>query len=485
MSQPVTDPAVTLYRSPLSGRYASEAMRRLFSDLHRAQAWRRIWIELARATHELGGPVSGAQVAALEAHANLTDADITAARDREREVRHDVMAHVHAFGLAAPEAKGIIHLGATSCDVTDNGDLMILRDALRVIHARLVGVLRQLGEFCERWADTPTLGFTHYQPAMPTTVGKRAAMWAQDLLDDARAVERTIAELPFRGLRGATGTQASFLTVFNGDAGKVVELERRVADALGFSRVVPLTGQTYPRKLDATLLAPLTGLSISAAKFANDMRLLANLRELEEPFGARQIGSSAMPFKRNPMRCERLNALARSLAAVVPNAVATAQAQWLERTLDDSANRRLTLSEAFLLADSLLLLLADVTGGIVVNEAVIRANLNRELPFLASEPILMAAVVAGGDRQELHEALRTHTHAAVTALKAGLDHDLVDRLRADPGFAAVDLDALLDPANPIHIGRAPAQTRAFLADELRPWLERHAEIAPPEGAVTV
>ncbi len=474
------------YRSPLGGRYASEAMRSVFSERHRFETWRRLWVELAAAQHALDLGVRAEQVAALREHVQMREADFDVATQREREVRHDVMAHVHAFGEAVPAAKGIIHLGMTSCDITDNAELILVRDGFEILHGRLVQLVRQLADFAEQTRSLPTLGFTHYQPAMPTTVGKRAATWLQEFWWAAQRLETVREELPLRGLKGATGTQASFLALCNGDAAKVEELERRWATALGFERVVPITGQTYPRTLDAMILEPLSLLADAAAKFANDLRLLANLRELEEPFGKQQVGSSAMPFKRNPMRCERINALCRSLVHLVPNAHATAQAQWLERTLDDSANRRITLAESFLLADAILLLAVDVTGGMVVNEAVIRANLERELPFLAAEPILMAAVQqAGGDRQELHERLRRYTHEAVTELKAGKPHALEEKLRGDATFGTLDLEALLDPGNPVHIGRAPQQVEEFLQATIRPWLAERTNVAPPDGDVRV
>ena len=480
-----TTTAHDFYESPLAGRYASEGMQRLFSNRKRHETWRRIWVELARASHALGLPVSEAQVAQLAAHVEMTDADFVAAAEEERRRRHDVMAHVHAFGLVAPDAAGIIHLGATSCDITDNADLIIYRDALEHVFASLLQTIRQLAAFARQHAATPTLGYTHYQPAMPTTVGKRATLWLQDFVDDAHNLRRVIDSLPFRGIRGATGTQASFLGLFDGDHGKVRELERRVADAFGFSRIVGVTGQTYPRKLDSTIVEALGGLATSTARFATDMRLLAHERELEEPFAKDQIGSSAMPFKRNPMRCERICSLARSLSALVPNTWGTAQAQWLERTLDDSANRRLTMSEAFLISDALLILTNDVTSGIVVNEAIIAAHLAAELPFLATEPIMMAAVRAGGDRQQLHERLKQMTHVAVAEVKAGRPNDLVARLKADDVFSSLPLDELLDAKNPVHVGRAPQQVEEYLAAEVDPVLEQHKNVKPPAGTVRV
>lgn len=478
--------AYEFYDSPLSGRYASEPMKRLFSPRMRHTTWRRLWAVIARAQHEMGLPISSEQVADLDANLGISAQQFELAARFEREVRHDVMAHVMAYGAVARKAAGVIHLGCTSCDITDNADLIIYREALGLVHARLLVVLRHLRAFAEQWADFPTLGYTHYQPAQLTTVGKRAALWMHDFLSDGSTIEFLVRDqLPLRGLKGATGTQASFLMLFSGDVGKVAELEARVAQAFGFRQVVGICGQTYSRKTDARIVEALAGIACSAAKFANDLRLLAHDRELEEPFGKHQIGSSAMPHKRNPMRAERVNSLARSLANLVPNTYDTAQTQWLERTLDDSANRRLTMSEAFLLADAILLLLAEMTKGLVVNEAVIRARVEAEMPFLGNEPILMAAVHAGGDRQELHERLRQLSHAAAAEIKAGRPNPLARMLREDAVFGQLDLDGLLDPSHPMHVGRAGQQVREFLTHGVDPFLRRFENITAPDASTAV
>ena len=471
------------YDNPLVGRYASREMAALFSPRKRVETWRLLWTALAEAEHELGLPVTRAQVEDLRR--NVRNIDWKAAERREREVRHDVMAHVHAYGLAAKTAAPIIHLGATSCFVTDNGDLIVCREALEMLQKKLAAVVFALAAFAKRERGRPTLGFTHFQPAQPTTVGKRACLWAQDFLLDLREAERRSGSLPLRGAVGATGTQASFLALFDGDHAKCDRLNRLVCRKMGFGESLPVCGQTYTRKLDSQLLAVLAGIGESAAKFATDIRLLAHRREVEEPFARKQIGSSAMAYKRNPMRSERICSLARFLASLPANALATQSAQWLERTLDDSANRRLTLPQAFLAADAILELCHDVASGLVVYPGVIAKNLAAELPFMATEEILMAAVKAGGDRQELHERIRVHSLAAADRVKRlGEDNDLAERIAGDPAFGAIakDIGGLLDGSR--HVGRATQQVDAFVRDEVGPLRRRYRKAAVA-GAVRV
>ena len=472
------------YTSPLSTRYASPGMRQLFSDQRRIETWRALWIVLARCERELGLSISAEQIAELEAHA--TDIDFEAAARHERELRHDVMAHVHAYGDACPKARGIIHLGATSCYVTDNGDLIIFREALRLIRRQLVSLVAKLGRFALEHKDLPALGLTHFQPAQATTIGKRACLWIQDLLHDLEDLDHAEAHIRFRGVKGATGTQASFLELFGGDHEKVRELDRRVTAAMGFERKFSVTGQTYPRQMDFRVAQALSSVAQSAHKFATDLRLLAHRREMEEPFEDKQIGSSAMPWKRNPMRCERICALARFVISLLSNPAHTAANQWFERTLDDSANRRLAMSEMFLATDALLNLYLNVASGLVVYPQVVRRNLIEELPFLASEHLMMEAVKAGGDRQQVHEALRVHAREAARLIKVeGQRNTLRERLAADPAFASVAgrLDRLLDPQR--FVGRAPEQVVEFLREDVEPVLERHAALIGAEGSVHV
>lgn len=472
------------YSSPLATRYASGAMQENFSYRSRSLIWRDLWIALAESERELGLDVSEEQVAELKAQREDIDFDRVA--DLERELRHDVMAHVHAYGEKAPAAMPIIHLGATSCYVADGADLVCMQRGLRILRARLVGVIRALSEFVREQKDLPVLGFTHFQPAQPTTMGKRAALWLQDFMLDLEEVEDALARLPFRGVKGTTGTQASFLQLFDGDHAKVRELDRRITERMGFERSVSVCGQTYPRKWDGVVLSAVSGIGASAAKFAVDVRLLAHRRELEEPFGKKQIGSSAMPYKRNPMRSERIGALSRYLLHLAPNALDTAANQWMERTLDDSANRRIAIPESFLAADAILLLVQDVAKGLVPYPNVIGNNLARELPFMATETILMACVQAGGDRQELHESIRVHSHEAAYRLKAGDGHnDLLERIAADPAFASVAdrLDELVDPQK--FVGRAPEQVEEYLAEVVEPALAERADVAVPEGGIKV
>ncbi len=472
------------WQSPLSTRYATEAMRANFSEQRKFTTWRRLWIALARAEQELGLAITDAQIAELEAHAEDVDYDLAARY--EHELRHDVMAHVHAWGDQCPAARGIIHLGATSCFVADNTELIQLREGLRLIRGQVVGVARALRAFADEWKNLPTLGFTHYQPAQATTVGKRACLWLQDLVHDLEDLEYVERAVRFRGAKGATGTQASFLELFEGDDEKVRELDRRVTAAMGFERTFAVTGQTYPRQLDFRVGQVLSSIAQSAHKFATDVRLLSNRRELEEPYQEKQIGSSAMPWKRNPMRCERICALSRFAISLLSNTAHTAANQWFERTLDDSANRRLVLAEMFLATDAVLNLYLDVASGLVVHPGIVRRSLEQELPFLASEHLMMEAVKAGGDRQSVHEALRVHSREAARALKEeGAENTLRERLAADPAFAAVAarLDELLDPER--FVGRAPAQVGEFLAAEVDPLLERWGDLGHGSADVRV
>jgi len=456
------------YESPLGTRYAGPSMRSLFSPRRRILEWRRLWIALARAQRELGLPIDAAQIGQLEER--LEEIDFERAAMYEHKFRHDVMAHIHAFGDVAPEARGILHLGATSCFVTDNADLVILREALDLLLSPLASTIDHLARFARQHRALACVSYTHFQPAQLTTVGKRACLWIQDLSDDLRALRALKDGLRFRGVKGTTGTQASFLALFDGDHEKVRELDRSVAAALGFERCYGVTGQTYPRKLDFELLAGVAGVAISAAKMAGDLRLLAHERELEEPFEQHQIGSSAMAYKRNPMRSERICSLARFITAQVDCAAQTAMNQWLERTLDDSAARRLILPESFLAADGLLQTLLNVSSGLVVHPTQIEQHVRRELPFMATEEILMAATRAGGDRQTLHESIRKHSLAAAERVKAGGDNDLLERIAADLDFAEIH-DRLSDLTRPERfVGRAPEQVDEFLAREIDPLL---------------
>ena len=450
------------YESPLASRYASEYMLHLFSQEMRIQTWRRLWTELARAEHELGLPVTAEQVAELETH--IGDIDFELAASREREVRHDVMAHVYAFGKAAPGAAGILHLGATSCYVTDNADLILYRDALRHLRGELLRALANLARFAQRYAATPTLGYTHYQPAQPVTVGKRATLWMQDYLSDLEELDFVLASLRFLGCRGTTGTEASFMDLFDGDGAKIDEMNRRIAEKFGFSACYSVCGQTYPRKTDSRILNCLSSIAQSAYRMAQDIRLLQHDRQLEEPFEDSQIGSSAMAYKRNPMRCERICSLSRYLMADAANAPMTASAQWLERTLDDSANRRISLPEGFLCADAVLRLVQNVTNGLRVNEKIVDRAVREYLPFLATENLLMEAVKRGGDRQELHERIRRHSMAATARMKEGEPCDLLDRLAGDPAFgmSRAELDAAMEPS--LYTGRCAQQVERFLAE---------------------
>ena len=457
-----------VYESPLASRYASKYMLHLFSPDMRFQTWRRLWVELARAEHELGLPITQAQVDELAAH--ITDIDYDAAAQREREVRHDVMAHVYAYGKAAPSAAGIIHLGATSCYVTDNADLILYRDALRYLRGELQAVLANLAAFARRYAATPALGYTHYQPAQPVTIGKRAALWMQDFRADLEELDFVLGTMRFLGCRGTTGTEASFMDLFEGDGGKIDEMNRRIAARFGFERCFSVCGQTYPRKVDSRILSCLSAIGQSAYRMAGDIRLLQHDRQVEEPFEGHQIGSSAMAYKRNPMRCERICSLSRYLMADAMNAPMTASTQWLERTLDDSANRRISLPEGFLCADAVLRLVQNVTTGLRVNEKVVDRAVREYLPFLATENIMMEAVKRGGNRQELHERIRQHSMAATARMKEGEPCDLLERLAGDPAFGMTraELDAVMDPR--IYTGRCAEQVERLIA-EYEPLLQ--------------
>ena len=470
------------FSSPLVSRYAGERMARFFSPAAKVRTWRRIWIALAEAQQELGLAITDEQLSQMRAHADAVNFE--RAMELEHELRHDVMAHVRAFGEQCPAARPIIHLGATSCDVGDNADLVAIRGGLGILARRLVAAIERLARFADEHKALATLGFTHYQPAQLTTVGKRACLWLWDLVMDYEAVEAARAGLKFRGIKGTTGTQGSFLRLFDGDHEKVKRLEQMVAEKMGFAEVQPVTGQTYTRKVDSQILAVLSGIAQSAHKFANDLRLLANQKEMEEPFETAQVGSSAMAYKRNPMRSERMTGLARVLISLAPAAAATAAEQWLERTLDDSAARRIVLGEGFLAADGILRLYQNIVEGLVVYPKMIARHIAAELPFMATENVLMAAVKAGGDRQTLHEAIRRHSHDAARNVKVdGGENDLLERLKGDPAFANVDIDAELDPAR--FIGRAPQQAAEFLAAHVAPILDAHTGAAGVEDEIDV
>ena len=466
----VTMPEYDLYQSPLVTRNASERMCRLFGPRHRIRLWRRLWIALAEAQRKAGLHITARQIADLRRVAE--DINFAAAARYEKKLRHDVMAHLHAFADQAPSARPILHLGATSAFIVDNADLVIMRDALELIRDWLVNVIDELARFARRYRSLPALGFTHFHPAQLTTVGKRAALWCYDFVRDLEEIEWRLERLKFRGVKGTTGTQASFLALLDGKAARLDALERQVARAFGFKEVEPITGQTYSRKVDAQVVSTLGGIAASVHKFANDIRLLANLKEIEEPFEAKQVGSSAMPYKRNPMRCERATALARFVLSLVSSPLQTAAEQWFERTLDDSANKRITIPEAFLATDGMLRIVTNVARGLVVYPKVIAARIDSELPFMASENILMAGVAAGGDRQELHERMRRHSGEASKVVKEqGRPNDLLDRLRADPAFGNINLSCVVSAKQ--FIGRAPQQVDEFLKDFVAPIRRRY------------
>ncbi|XP_055525904.1 adenylosuccinate lyase [Wyeomyia smithii] len=460
------------YRSPLSTRYASKEMQYLFSEQNKFATWRKLWIILAKAQKELGLDINDAQIAEMEAH--IEDIDFKAAAEEEKLTRHDVMAHVHVFAKQCPIAGPIIHLGATSCYVGDNTDLLILKSGLQLLLPRVVGVIKKLSEFAVEYKDLPTLGFTHLQPAQLTTVGKRCTLWIQDFLMDERALRNCLQNLRFRGVKGTTGTQASFLQLFAGDGEKVKLLDKKVTNLAGFERYYAVTGQTYSRKVDLEIVSALSSLGATIHKMCSDLRLLASRKEIEEPFEQTQIGSSAMAYKRNPMRSERCCAISRHLIALHSNAANTLAVQWLERTLDDSANRRLTLSEAFLSADACLLTLLNISQGLVVYPKVIERNIAQELPFMSTENVIMAMVKAGGNRQVCHEKIRVLSHEAGAQVKQhGKDNDLVERIKADGYFAPIlgELDKILDPKT--FTGRAADQVLEFVREEVDPVLEKY------------
>ena len=463
----------TTYENPLVSRYASRGMAELWSGQKKFSTWRQLWVALAEAERSLGLNISEAQIDELKA--KVDDIDFAAAKAHEKRLRHDVMAHVHAYGEVAPQARKIIHLGATSCYDTDNTDLILIREGLTMVRDGLVGAIDALGTFARTYRDLPCLGYTHYQPAQLVTVGKRATLWAYELVLDLTDVERRLADLRFLGVKGTTGTQASFLALFDGDHAKVEALDRLVAEAFGFAGSHPVSGQTYTRKVDSQVVAALSGVAESAHRFGSDLRLLAHEREVEEPFEAEQIGSSAMAYKRNPMRAERMCSIARFAMALPAAASQTAATQWLERTLDDSAVRRLVLPQAFLSVDALLTLYLNVVPGLVVNAPVIARHVAAELPFMATENLMMAAVQRGGDRQDLHEVIRTHSLAAASRIKQGDGtNDLADRLATDPAFKGVDVAGVLDPRQ--FVGRSPEQVDAFLEREVEPIRIRYPQL---------
>ncbi len=470
------------YESPLSGRYASAEMQYIFSADKKFSTWRRLWVALARGEMELGLPVTAEQVAELEAHVDASCIDYVMAAQKERELRHDVMAHIHTYGAQCPKAMPIIHLGATSCYVGDNTDVILMREALLLVRKKLVRVLGKLAAFADKYKALPTLGFTHFQGAQMVTVGKRATLWMNELLMDLEEVEYRLSTLQLLGSKGTTGTQASFLELFGGDHEKVKALEEKIAREMGFDAVVPVSGQTYSRKLDYNVLSTLSGIAQSCSKFATDMRLLCHLKEVEEPFEKNQIGSSAMPYKRNPMRCERICSLARYVMSDVMNGAITASSQWFERTLDDSANKRLSVPEAFLAVDAILNIYENVAGGLIVHEKVIEKHVMEELPFMASENIMMDAVKRGGDRQALHERIRVLAIEAGKVVKEeGKPNDLIDRIAADPMFG-MDRSALMAHMEPSrYIGRCPEQVTDFLKNCIDPVLKAHPDDLSGEG----
>jgi len=472
------------YSSPLSERYAGKEMKYLFSPDKKFRTWRRLWIALAESEKELGLDITDEQIAELRAHAD--DINYEDARKREAEVRHDVMSHVYAYGLQCPKAKGIIHLGATSCYVGDNTDMILMHEGLGLIKKKLISVIAQLSDFAMKYRDLPTLGFTHFQPAQPTTAGKRACLWLQDLMMDLDDLEYVMNDMKLLGSKGTTGTQASFMELFEGDYEKCRQLDQMIADKMGFAACWPVSGQTYSRKIDSRVLNVLSGIAQSAYKFSNDIRLLQHLKEIEEPFEKKQIGSSAMAYKRNPMRSERIASLSRYVITDALNPAMTAGTQWFERTLDDSAGKRISVPEAFLAADGILQLYLNVSEGLVVYPKVIRAHLLRELPFMATETILMDAVKAGGDRQELHERIRVHSMEAGRLVKEeGAENDLLDRIAGDKAFGMdrAQLDALMEPEK--FVGAAPQQTEKFINEHVAPVLEKNKALIETETEVRV
>ena len=472
------------YESPLSSRYCDKEMKYIFSPDMKFRTWRKLWIALAETEMELGLPITQEQIDELKANADNINYDV--AQEREKLVRHDVMSHVYAYGVQCPKAKGIIHLGATSCYVGDNTDIIIMTEAMKLIRNKLITVIRNLSAFAEKYKNLPTLGFTHFQPAQPTTVGKRATLWIQDLLMDLEDVEYQLSKAKLLGSKGTTGTQASFLELFEGDHGKCRKLDRKIAEKMGYSGCFAVSGQTYSRKLDSQFLSVLSGIAQSASKFSNDIRLLQHLKEIEEPFEKNQIGSSAMAYKRNPMRSERITSLSRYVMCDVLNPAITAATQWFERTLDDSANKRISVAEAFLGVDAILNLYANVADGLVVYEKVIEQRLRKELPFMATENIMMDAVKRGADRQVLHERIRVHSMAASKVIKEeGGENDLLERIAADEAFG-VTLEELVSIISPEkYVGRAPQQTEEFLNEVVKPVLDKYADIATEQAEINV
>lgn len=464
----------SIYQSPLSQRYASKEMKEIFSNDKKFRTWRRLWIALAQAEQELGLDITDEQIDELIAHKD--DINYEVAQEREKIVRHDVMSHVYAYGQQCPGAKGIIHLGATSCYVGDNTDLIVMHEALELVKKKIVNVLAELKKFALEYKDMPCLAFTHFQPAQPTTVGKRAALWAHDLMMDYEEIEYLLEHKKLLGQKGTTGTQASFMELFNGDTDKVKEIDRIICEKLGYDAYFPVSGQTYSRKYDTRVLHALAGIAQSAHKFSNDIRLLQHMKEIEEPFEKGQIGSSAMAYKRNPMRSERMASLANYVICDTLNPALTASTQWFERTLDDSANKRISIPEAFLATDGILDLYLNITDGLVVYPKVIEGDLLRELPFMATENIMMDAVKAGGDRQELHEAIRVHSMEAGRHVKEeGKPNDLIDLIAADPKFGMTkeQIMEVMDPKN--FVGRAPQQTEEFFKEYIDPILEANKD----------
>ena len=472
------------YISPFSTRYASREMQYIFSEDNKFRTWRRLWVALAKAEREQGLPITEEQIRELESHTD--DINYAEAMAREKECRHDVMSHVYAYGLQCPGAKGIIHLGATSCYVGDNTDIILMRDGLTLIRRKLLNVIAMLAGFARQYKDMPCLAYTHLQPAQLTTVGKRATLWINELENDLTELDHRLARLALLGSKGTTGTQASFVELFEGDEGRIKAVEESIARQMGFDRVVPVSGQTYSRKIDFYVCAVLAGIAQSASKFSNDLRILQNFKEMEEPFERSQIGSSAMPYKRNPMRSERVTALARYVMIDLLNPAFTAGTQWFERTLDDSANKRIAVAEAFLGVDSILNLLENICDGLVVYPKVIRQRVMNELPFMATENIMMSAVKKGGDRQELHERLRVHSIAAGKAVKEeGLPNDLIARVCGDPAFglAPEEAEALLQPE--AFTGRAPRQVEEYLTEVIDPILEANRELLGEKAEINV
>ena len=472
------------YESPLSSRYCDKEMKYIFSPDMKFRTWRKLWIALAETEMELGLPITQEQIDELKANAD--NINYSVAEEREKLVRHDVMSHVYAYGVQCPKAKGIIHLGATSCYVGDNTDIIIMTEAMKLIRNKLVTVIRNLSAFAEKYKSLPTLGFTHFQPAQPTTVGKRATLWIQDLLMDLEDVEYQLSKAKLLGSKGTTGTQASFLELFEGDHEKCRQLDKKIAEKMGYNGCFAVSGQTYSRKLDSQFLAVLSGIAQSASKFSNDIRLLQHLKEVEEPFEKNQIGSSAMAYKRNPMRSERITSLSRYVMCDVLNPAITAATQWFERTLDDSANKRISVAEAFLGVDAILNLYANVADGLVVYEKVIEQRLRKELPFMATENIMMDAVKRGADRQVLHERIRVHSMAASKVIKEeGGENDLLERIAVDDAFGVTldELKSIISPEK--YVGRAPQQTEEFLNEVVKPALEPYSSIATEQAEINV